>query len=89
LIALVDVLAVEPGFGGQRFQEVAIAEIERLIRFREQNDSHSYFVILVDGGITDDTTKVCNADFFGFMDFSFQSPRVVKKRYRTIEASFS
>lgn len=50
LVGLIDVLAVEPGFGGQRFQNVALKKIEVLKRFREVN-VQANFKILVDGGI--------------------------------------
>merc|ERR1712232_1417448 len=47
LVDLVDVLAVEPGFGGQRFQMIALQKIEALKRFREENNSKAIFKILV------------------------------------------
>lgn len=62
LISVVDVLAVEPGFGGQRFQESAVEKIERLCRFREtcagNTNDHRFFEIMVDGGINEDTAKL-------------------------------
>ena len=61
LIAVVDVLAVEPGFGGQRFQESAIEKIQRLLDFRSNNNNSQQqtvsFEIMVDGGINQDTAK--------------------------------
>ncbi|KAG7338510.1 FGGY family carbohydrate kinase [Nitzschia inconspicua] len=55
LVAIVDVLSVEPGFGGQSFQDVAVEKIEKLLRFRERRDSPLEFKILVDGGINTET----------------------------------
>jgi len=73
LIAVVDVLAVEPGFGGQKFQASAIDKIRRLSEFRRKSSSSSddvagtdsnnpkssspFFEIMVDGGINQDTAK--------------------------------
>jgi ribulose-phosphate 3-epimerase len=48
LVDLVDILSVEPGFGGQSFQPIAITKIEGLRRWREQSGLD--FDILVDGG---------------------------------------
>jgi ribulokinase/ribulose-phosphate 3-epimerase len=59
LITIVDVLSVEPGFGGQCFQDVAIEKIEKLIRFREEKKSALEFKILVDGGINEETALKC------------------------------
>ncbi|KAG7338596.1 FGGY family carbohydrate kinase [Nitzschia inconspicua] len=55
LVAIVDVLSVEPGFGGQSFQDVAVEKIEKLLRFREGRDNPLEFKILVDGGINTET----------------------------------
>ena len=46
LISVVDVLAVEPGFGGQAFQPGALQKIDRLRRFRIE--SFQRFKIMVD-----------------------------------------
>jgi ribulose-phosphate 3-epimerase len=57
LVAIVDVLSVEPGFGGQTFQEVAVEKVEKLFGFREAREAPLQFKILVDGGINNDTAK--------------------------------
>lgn len=57
LIAVVDVLSVEPGFGGQKFQEHVVDKIEQLVRFREEKAPTSAFKILVDGGINIETAR--------------------------------
>jgi len=59
LIAVVDVLAVEPGFGGQRFQEIAVDKIKCLSEFRDNNIDNDAcsFEIMVDGGINKDTAR--------------------------------
>lgn len=53
LVDLVDVLAVEPGFGGQSFQPKALQKVETLKQWRDQNGAS--FDIMVDGGINGQT----------------------------------
>ena len=48
-------MSVEPGFGGQSFQDMAIAKIKELKDKRQ--DAH--YLIEVDGGINDQTGKLC------------------------------
>lgn len=62
LIAVVDILAVEPGFGGQKFQESAVEKIKSLSEFRQSSDAaaknnndYCSFEIMVDGGINKET----------------------------------
>lgn len=59
MLDLVDVLAVEPGFGGQRFNHVAIQKIESLRQYREQSmrPRGIDLKILVDGGINNSTSS--------------------------------
>ncbi|MBS5113291.1 MAG: ribulose-phosphate 3-epimerase [Coprobacillus cateniformis] len=52
---LVLVMSVEPGFGGQSFQDMAIAKIKELNDKRQ--DAH--YLIEVDGGINAQTGKLC------------------------------
>ena len=53
-IAVIDILAVEPGFGGQTFQsDVTIRKVQSLHQFRLDNEFT--FQIMVDGGINDVT----------------------------------
>lgn len=54
-IDLVLVMSVEPGFGGQSFQEQAIQKIKQLSCLKNQYD----FMIEVDGGINKETGKMC------------------------------
>jgi ribulose-phosphate 3-epimerase len=49
LVDVVDVLAVEPGFGGQVFQRRVLEKVRRLKEWREENRVD--FDIMVDGGI--------------------------------------
>jgi ribulose-phosphate 3-epimerase len=49
LVDLVDVLAVEPGFGGQVFQRRVLEKVRRLKEWRKENRVD--FDIMVDGGI--------------------------------------
>lgn len=52
-IDLVLVMSVEPGYGGQKFQETSVLKIEKLKKLREQKNYH--YQIEVDGGINDST----------------------------------
>ena len=74
LFTLVDVLAVEPGFGGQKFQLAVVEKIKRLYQFRKEliNNSH-HFLILVDGGMNEKTAPtVMNADILVAGTFIFK-----------------
>jgi len=59
MLDLVDVLAVEPGFGGQQFNHVAIQKIESLRQYRDQSmrPRGIDLKILVDGGINNSTSS--------------------------------
>ena len=59
LIDLVDFLAVEPGFGGQSFQEKVLTKIDNL---RSWRDSRGFDIqLLVDGGINKETAQQVRA----------------------------
>lgn len=51
------VMSVEPGFGGQKFNNIAVSKIAELNAIREQNNYN--YLIEVDGGINDETSKLC------------------------------
>jgi len=75
LIDLVDILAVEPGFGGQTFQTKVLTKIEELRRWRSQQAVD--FDILVDGGINSKTAAAvikAGADILVAGTFLFQHP---------------
>lgn len=59
MLDLVDILAVEPGFGGQQFNHMAIRKIELLRQYIDQNLSPRGIdvEILVDGGINSSTSS--------------------------------
>jgi len=62
-IDLVLVMAVNPGFGGQKYIEAVNKKIEDLLKIRYENDLH--FEIQVDGGINKSNINVvsrCGAD---------------------------
>ena len=71
LIHLVDVLAVEAGFGGQVFQTMAIEKIRRLRSLRESLPPTHAFEIMVDGGINTDTAHLIEADILVAGSFLF------------------
>ncbi len=59
LVDLVLVMSVQPGFGGQRFREVAVGKIERLAGWRRER--RLGFAISVDGGIDAETGPRCRS----------------------------
>lgn len=62
LIDLILIMSVEPGQGGQSFIKEVVSKIDILKELREDNKDYNY-VIEVDGGINDETIKLCsNAD---------------------------
>lgn len=56
LVDLVDILAVEPGFGGQTFNPVALDKISKLCEWKKSNDM-TEIIVLVDGGVNKATSK--------------------------------
>tara|TARA_B100001123_G_C15150193_1_gene963191 strand:+ start:408 stop:1055 length:648 start_codon:yes stop_codon:yes gene_type:complete len=57
LIDIVVVMTVTPGFGGQRFLNDQISKISYLNDYRKNHKIN--FKIEVDGGINDETSKIC------------------------------
>lgn len=57
-IDLVLIMSVEPGKGGQQFILDSVKKIEQLYDLRERENYN--YVIEVDGGINDETIKLCN-----------------------------
>ena len=55
---LVLVMSVEPGMGGQKFIENSVNKINDLYEIRNRYDYN--FVIEVDGGINNITSKLCD-----------------------------
>ena len=49
MIELVLIMSVEPGFGGQKFNETCLSKIEYLDMYRKENKLK--YLIEVDGGI--------------------------------------
>lgn len=56
-VDLILVMSVEPGFGGQSFDKIAIAKIEQLAKLKKK--FHANYLIEVDGGINDKTANLC------------------------------
>lgn len=78
IVDLVLVMTVNPGAGGQKFIDEMVQKIENLADLRTKN-SYDY-VIQVDGGINNDTIKICHeagADVFvaGSNVFGAPSPQ--------------
>jgi ribulose-phosphate 3-epimerase len=72
---LVLVMSVQPGFGGQSFQEGALDRIAELARLRRR-EGHTY-AISVDGGIDDGTAGPCReagADILVSGTYLFRAP---------------
>ena len=57
-VDLVLVMSVEPGRGGQSFIDESTNKIEQLYNLRNRENYH--YLIEVDGGINDETIKLCN-----------------------------
>jgi ribulose-phosphate 3-epimerase len=82
LVSLVDILAVEPGFGGQRFQESVIGKIQQLRQFRDEQEIELDLDmnIMVDGGINLETAASCkDADILVAGTFLFQHKESLAK----------
>lgn len=93
LIDLVDVLAVEPGFGGQKFQESALCKLRKLVAWRDSvQDESSPFKsspveFMVDGGVNKDTAlKVlyAGADIIVAGSFLFNHPISLEQGVRDV-----
>lgn len=56
-VDLLLVMSVQPGFGGQQFDPVAVEKISELARLRREGDLG--YLISVDGGINDQTGGLC------------------------------
>lgn len=56
-VDVVLVMSVEPGFGGQVFDPIAITKIQQLKQIREEKGYH--YLIEVDGGINQETVIAC------------------------------
>ena len=56
-VDLVLVMSVEPGFGGQKFMFNSVEKIKNLFKIREESNCN--FLIEVDGGINNETSKLC------------------------------
>lgn len=83
MVDLVLVMTVNPGFGGQAFLLDMVEKIKQLDEYREKNKAG--FLIQVDGGVNDETIKVCHdagADVFvaGSNVFGADSPKEQIKR---------
>ena len=54
---LILVMSVEPGFGGQKFNPIALDKIKKLVSLKQDNNYK--YLIEVDGGINETTAKLC------------------------------
>lgn len=56
-VDLVLVMSVQPGFGGQSFQEHTVAKMKQIAEWRKEKDYH--FRLEVDGGINRENAVIC------------------------------
>ena len=78
-VDLILVMSVEPGFGGQKFMDSALAKIKWLSEMKKKENYH--YLIEVDGGIDENTAKLvakngCEVVVAG--TYIFKSPDRVK-----------
>jgi ribulose-phosphate 3-epimerase len=76
LVQVVDLLAVEPGFGGQTFQAPVLAKVRELRQWRDRRGLQ--FAIMVDGGINLETSasvRQAGADILVAGSFLFAHAR--------------
>ena len=94
LVDVVDVLSVEPGFGGQSFQLHTIKKLERLVEYREtlqQQSGTDAFQIMVDGGISKETAdkiKHTKPDILVSGSFLFNHKQSLAAGVSDIESSY-
>jgi ribulose-phosphate 3-epimerase len=59
-IDMVIVMTVEPGFGGQKFMK---SQVDKIIKLKKIKDTKKLnFEIEIDGGINNETAKICKAN---------------------------
>lgn len=90
LVSLVDVLAVEPGFGGQSFQTIALSKVKKLQAWREQRSAS--FTIMVDGGTNEKTASSvmeAGADVLVAGSYLFQHEHGLKQGQTALLASLA
>jgi ribulose-phosphate 3-epimerase len=87
LVSIVDVLAVEPGFGGQVFQECAIDKVEALLHFRRSEGVA--FEVMVDGGINQETAEKTRADILVAGTFLFQHPESIRSAFNALRLAWA
>lgn len=75
ILDIILVMSVEPGFGGQSFNPIAVEKIGLLKQLKDSNDFH--YLIQVDGGINAETGKQCidaGVDVLVAGSYIFNSP---------------
>jgi ribulose-phosphate 3-epimerase len=90
LVDLVDILAVEPGFGGQAFQDSVLSKVRDLVKWRL--DRQADLTLLVDGGINSETAPLvieAGADILVAGSFLFRHPKGLKRGVHELMASTS
>lgn len=87
LVHVVDVLAVEPGFGGQRFQQGTLEKVSALEEWRRHHNL--CFEIMVDGGMNEETSAQvieAGADLVVAGTFLFSHPHGLRQGARDLVA---
>mmetsp|Transcript_41615 Transcript_41615/g.97425 ORF Transcript_41615/g.97425 Transcript_41615/m.97425 type:complete len:155 (-) Transcript_41615:112-576(-) len=78
-VDVIDILAVEPGFGGQAFQERVLGKIRALKHMRERLRKNKHDIkLMVDGGMNERTSKAvvaAGADILVAGSFLFHHPK--------------
>lgn len=86
---IVDILAVEPGFGGQKFQVNALEKVKQL---REWADTHNVDLrLMVDGGINKDTSplrRAAGGDFLVAGTFLFRHDKSIAEGAKELYTNY-
>lgn len=85
-IDIIQILAVNPGLSGQKFQAPVLEKIKFL---KELKENYLDTIIEVDGGINLETAKICQAagvDILVVASFIFnnQNPKIIFEKLKTI-----
>jgi len=89
LVDMVNILAVEPGFGGQKFQHHIVEKVRKLRHYVDSNLLN--VLIMVDGGIDAETAKQvaeAGADVLAVGSYLFQHAESFESRLKELQLTF-